>query len=518
MSTRLLRFALPFCVIVAAAAAHSAPSPLVRITVDVVDAGPADAGQTSAQDGGVGGVDGAVAGDGGAAPAEGWGVKIAELLRHPSLKGALTSLHAVNIKTGATVCASAPDLLVNPASVTKVVTAAAALEYLGPHYQFETRIYLDAFPEDGAAEGNVYFKGFGDPQLTSERVFLMVGEIMQQGLKKVSGDLVIDDTWFDDEREPRGWDRVRGEGAYYAGTGAFSVNFNSVTVNVKGGPEGKPALVTIEPPIPFVKLVNKTTTSAKGRREISVKIKPAKGGEEVTVSGKIASDDEKTYYRRVSNPPLYAAHLVRETMKMRGFKIGGKIKIGKVPGEAELFHVYHSLRLAAIARDMNKSSNNFTAEQVLKVIGGGGDQPASFDKGLVVMEQFLEKTGVKKGTYTMTNGSGLSHQNRFSSAQIVKVLQYVYGQWRYMPDFVSSMSIAAGDGTVRKRYRGSPAAYLLRAKTGSIDGVASLCGYVPNAAGDLLAFSVITNGFPPKKYREITHIQDDIASALAESR
>jgi D-alanyl-D-alanine carboxypeptidase/D-alanyl-D-alanine-endopeptidase (penicillin-binding protein 4) len=502
---------------VSATAAHPASSPLVRIVVDA-DAGGADAGQAPARDGGTEGFDGAAAADGGAGPATGWSARIADLLRHPSLKGTTTSLLAVNMRTGAAVYESAPDTLLNPASVTKVVTSAAALEHLGPHYQFETRIYLDVLPEDGAAEGNIYFKGFGDPQLTSERVFLMVGEVIQQGLRKVSGNLVIDDTWFDDEREPRGWDKVRGEGAYYAGTGALSVNFNSVTIKVRGGPEGKPALVTVEPPIPFVKLVNNTTTAAKGRREISVKIKPKKDGEEVTVSGKIAVDDEKTYYRRVSNPPLYAAHLLRETMKMRGFKLGGKIKIGKVPDEAELFHVFHSLRLAAIARDMNKASNNFTAEQILKVMGGADGQPASFDRGLAVMEQFLEKAGLKKGTYTMTNGSGLSHQNRFSSAQIVKVLRYVYGQWKYMPDFVSSMSIAAGDGTVRKRYRGSPAAYSLRAKTGSIDGVASLCGYVPNAQGDLLAFSVVTNGFAPKKYREITHIQDDIASALAESR
>ena len=118
----------------------------------------------------------------------------------------------------------------------------------------------------------------------------------------------------------------------------------------------------------------------------------------------------------------------------------------------------------------------------------------------------------------MTNGSGLSHKNRFSSAQIVKVLAYAWTQFAWMPDYVSSMSIASGDGTVRKRYRGTPVTLKLRAKTGSIDGVASLAGYVPNAAGDIIAFAVIANGFAQKKYREVTHIEDDIATALAESR
>jgi D-alanyl-D-alanine carboxypeptidase/D-alanyl-D-alanine-endopeptidase (penicillin-binding protein 4) len=445
--------------------------------------------------------------------------KISALLGNPLLKEAAISIDARVIATGKRVVAVSPDSALNPASVTKIATSAAAFELLGPSYQFETEILSDKAIADGVLDGNLYLRGHGDPRLTSERVYLMVTELRQLGLKKVSGDLVVDDGYFDSEREPRGWEKVRTEGAYHAGTGALSVNFNSVAVKCLPGEAGKPAIVTVEPDIPYIRLSSKAKTVTGGQRKLSVKIRYKGDREEIEVTGSIpAGDDGKTYYRKITNPPAYAGMLVRHMFRMQGMEISGGARPGRTPDTALPFHKFLSERLAVIARDMNKSSNNFTAEQVLKVLGGLKRQPAGFDDGLAAVHDFLERTGLPLGSYTMTNGSGLSHRTRFSASQLVTILGYAWKQFKWAPDFVSSLSIAAGDGTVRKRYKGAPMAGVLRAKTGTIDGVSSIAGYLQNSSGETVAVAIIINGFNPRRFRDIANIEDDIINAIGESR
>jgi D-alanyl-D-alanine carboxypeptidase/D-alanyl-D-alanine-endopeptidase (penicillin-binding protein 4) len=291
-----------------------------------------------------------------------------------------------------------------------------------------------------------------------------------------------------------------------------------VAVNVLPGEPGGAAVVTVEPEIPYVKLINRVVTKKAGSRKVSVKIKSTAGGEEVTASGSIPAGDEgKTFYRRVGDPPVYCGNLIRETLGMLGMAVAGGVRTGAVPEKAVEIHIFKSERLAVLARDMNKSSNNFTAEQMIKAMGASRKTPGTFDEGLAAVSEFLERAGLGRGSYGMTNGSGLSHLSRFSSAQMVKILVYASSQFRWSPEFISSLSISAGDGTIRKRYKDTPAAGIVRAKTGTIDGVASLAGYLINASGDVVAFAIIINGFDPKRYREAADICDAAAVMLAET-
>ncbi|MFA6034439.1 MAG: D-alanyl-D-alanine carboxypeptidase/D-alanyl-D-alanine-endopeptidase, partial [Myxococcota bacterium] len=300
---------------------------------------------------------------------------------------------------------------------------------------------------------------------------------------------------------------------------ALSVNFNSVTVVTMPGQAGGSAVVAIEPPIPYFKLSNKAVTTSTGGRKVSVSVIRRGDHEEVEVTGKVpARDPGKSWYRRAQNPPLYAANLIMETLKLQGIEVAGKPGVKAAQKDAVMVHTFFSEPLAVIVRDMNKLSNNFTAEQVLKVLGGTKKEPAGFDAGLEIMYALLERAGVPRGSCEITNGSGLSHRTRLSGEQIVKVLAYAWRKFAWAPDYVSSLSIATGDGTVRKRYRGTSLEHQLRAKTGSIDMVASLSGYLQNASGDPVAFAVIANGFDDRHYRDVANIEDAMAVVLSETR
>jgi D-alanyl-D-alanine carboxypeptidase/D-alanyl-D-alanine-endopeptidase (penicillin-binding protein 4) len=288
-----------------------------------------------------------------------------------------------------------------------------------------------------------------------------------------------------------------------------------VTV-IPADPGEKPAVV-VTPGIPYFTVDNLAKTVKSGGPSLSIGMDSAGKGEKITVSGTIgAPGPAKPYYRRVEKPVMYAGTVLKTMLESGGIKVSGRVSGGKVPNNAALLYTHNSDPLSIIVRDMNKYSNNFTAEQVVKVLGAKPGVPASFSDGLAAIADGLQKFGVQ-GEYTMTNGSGLSHKNAFSARQIVQVLLHAWNSFVWGPDFVSSLSIGGDDGTVRKRYKGSFLEHSVRVKTGSIDRVSSLAGYLVSASGDPIAFCIIFNGFPAASCRDMTDLEDRIAEILSGS-
>jgi len=444
--------------------------------------------------------------------------KIDKLLSRPFLRNSDISIEVMNLGDGKRIYALNPDKQLNPASVVKIATMSTAFDTLGPSYRFSTEIFYNGTLENGVINGNIYFRGTGDPRLTSEFIYLMASELSQIGIKKITGDLLVDNSFFDADNEPQGWDKQRGENAYYASTRALSVNFNAVTVTCFPGKIGEKAVVTVEPPIKYFSVDNRSITRKNGQLDLNIDLSPENEGEKIIVRGHIPErNNGKVYYLKVLNPEIYAAALLKETLEKSGIQVLGKPGKSPLVGSETQLHVHYSDTLAVIARDMGKFSNNFTAEQLLKTLGGISKQPASFQEGLSEVYTFLEKAGLPRGSYKMTNGSGLSHQNRFSSSQIVKFLAYAFRQFRWGPEFISSLSISSSDGTVRKRFKNSgPVPPSIRVKTGSIIGTASLAGYAPAKNGDILAFCIIINGFEQRYYRDVTNLEDELAILLTE--
>ena len=404
-----------------------------------------------------------------------------------------TSIVVADAASGKIIATYQPDLKLNPASCAKIITAASALAALGPDYRFHTRFLADRALNEGGAVGTLYVSGNGDPMLVGEDLWRMARNLKNSGLKRVTGGIVIDDSFFDSHYYPgRPGGQTR---AYAAKTSAVAVNFNSVAIRIAPGRKaGSPGAVAIEPLTDYFRLVNKTVTG--GSRRISITLKPGQGRETIVVAGRVPTRMKpKLYYKRVHDPLAYAGSLIRLVLVQNGIEVEGKIRRGRVPAGAVEILSEPSKPLAVLVRNMNKFSNNFIAEQILKHLGAVRyGRPGSTAKGLMAVGHYLESIGIPRGSYELENGSGLSERTKISARQLVRVLVAAFGDFAMRPEFVTSLPIAGVDGTARHFGPAPEVRGLARAKTGTLGGVSSLAGYVPTANGRIAAFAILSNG------------------------
>jgi D-alanyl-D-alanine carboxypeptidase/D-alanyl-D-alanine-endopeptidase (penicillin-binding protein 4) len=412
------------------------------------------------------------------------------------------------------------DTKLIPASVSKVFTAYTALKKLKPTAVFTTRVYVTGSLKDGILTGDVYLRGGGDPSLTSERMWMLVNELKRSGITAITGNLVADSTYFDEEKNPSSRPKYLRDQAYNAPVGALSFNFNTTTIFVRPSdvPGQRPVVFT-DPENSYIDVVNQATTGDAGSvNTLNVsRTNFVEGdlGDTVLLKGSIPADTkELRFYRNIVNPALYTLHMFKTFWEARGLKFSGNTKEGTVPVGARLILEFESMPLWHIVWGMNKFSNNFVAEQILKKVGAEvHGAPGSIEKGLMTMREVLAEIGIRPGDYTISDGSGLTRETRVTARQVVKVLRAAYRDFGMMPEFVASFGIAGEDGTLRNRMPTEELQGLLRAKTGSIDGVASLAGFVPAESGELLAFAILINDKRMKLGR-LTPWVDRIAKAV----
>lgn len=405
-----------------------------------------------------------------------------------------------HVGTGTSVFAREADTGLVPASTTKVVTAATALRTLGPAYRFTTDVYADG-PVDqaGVLQGNLYVQGHGDPTLVVERLWKLVYDLKLEGVDRIAGDVIFDEGYYDGEYQLPGWTKARDlrEGpSYFATTSALSLNFNCVAIVVSPGAEvGKPARVRLETPAGgYIELDNQVLTGAVGtRRRLDIDREVEQDGMTFTVTGVVASDDEaRRYYRTVADPTAHFMAAWEEMEKVHGIEVTGGHKRGSTPVTARLLVQHKSVPLTAVLMDMNKYSNNFMAEQVLKAVGAEtGGAPGTTAKGLDAVRAYLDELGISSEAYTVVNGSGLSRDATLPPSVLTAVMVDMARDERVGSEFRTSLSIAGWDGTLWRRLREDPAR--VRGKTGTIDGVHCLTGYVTAADGELYAFSFLVN-------------------------
>jgi len=442
---------------------------------------------------------------------------IEQLLSQPPLSNARVAFQVESLDDGQVIYSRNPDELLNPASNTKLVTAATGLLRLGPEYRFSTD-YLSDRPMQRGRIGTLYVKGRGDPSVTAERLEGLVADLWHRGVRSV-GDIVLDDSFFDREEFGPGWEQETSDKAWAAGVGALSLNHNAVAIYITPGDRtGARARVEVEPDARDYFIVDNrvVTVRANGRR----KLRPhtASEGERtrIVVDGRLPLRAESVVmYRRVGDPAFYYGQTLRALLRKRGIKVTGRVKRGTAPQTASLIQSYESPELGEIIRDMNKVSSNFIAEMVVKTLGAElKGTPGSWAKGLEVAEDLLAELGIPRGTYVLKNGSGLNDTNRFTARQIATLLQAVWKRFPVASEFVSSLGIAARDGTMRMRMEGTDAAGRLRAKTGTLERVTALSGYVQSLGGERFVFSVLVNDWAGKSAPVISSI-DRLGGLLA---
>lgn len=442
-----------------------------------------------------------------------------QVIERSPLKTARISVQVKSLDDGTVVFARNADELLNPASNVKLYTAAAALARLGPDYRFETEFLTDSDFRDGKAK-TLYVRGKADPSLTTERLFGIVSDLQHAGLKELTGDVVLDETWLDEERNPPGYDQEVGDRAYLAPTGALSLNWNAIGVYMRpGSAVGSPAVVELDPPSDYFTVESSLLTGSKTQRRFTVtsELEKDKVRQKVVVSGWVPQDKGAwSVWKKVDQPALYFGHTLRALLAQRGFKLKGKVRVDKVPPGAKMLFVAQSDSLDIVLKKLNKNSSNFVAEQIIKTLGaeaGGG--PGSTARGIEVVEDYLEKeVGLRRGTYVMKNGSGLNDTNRFSAAQTNRLLEVMHERFAWAPEYFSSLGIAGKDGTIRYRFEGSEAVGRLRAKTGTLENVSALSGYVQAVGGERFVFSVLVNDFPGRASTVVQHI-DALGATVA---
>ena len=383
-----------------------------------------------------------------------------------------------------------------PASNVKLLTTAMALKRLRPEYRFKTALYATTPVGGETLRGDIFIKGFGDPNLVSEQMWLLVKELKNIPLRKVHGDIIADASFFDNNLRVKTW-KKGGVEAYNAPLGALSFNFNTVTVHINPGEKpGDRPVVVVDPNIEFIRVDNRARTVSKSKRSRLIVNRIDRGGHnEITISGVVSVNHAReTYYLNITRPAYYAASVFKEYLRQEGVEVTGKVRVGFVPEGAYEVLSHSSMPLSLILRGLNKFSNNFVAEQILKTIGADiYGPPGTTLNGLRAMDEYMQSLKYKPEGFSILDGSGLSRQNRLSPDQIVSVFQDMYADLGVYPEFISALGVMGRDGNVLKRMNGHNSAERARVKTGTLNSVSALSGYFQSADGERFAFSILMN-------------------------
>jgi serine-type D-Ala-D-Ala carboxypeptidase/endopeptidase (penicillin-binding protein 4) len=427
-----------------------------------------------------------------------------ELFNAPWLARSKVSVLAVEADSGKAVYARSEKTLLNAASNVKLVTSAAALALLGPEYRWKTTLSAVGpasgapLPPGGEISGDLYLRGFGDPTLMTEDLATMVGDIVALGLHRVRGSLVVDDSFFDGATGGPAYDQKNESTALRAPSSATSLDGNVVAVTViPASAPGAPARVVVEPSSPYFSVSGRVVSANDGPAAPQVETKDEGGGRtQVLVSGRVRiGTDPRTIYRRVVQPSLFVGYTLRQLLERRGISVGKGVRIGGAPAQGlRVLSAHESAPLAVAVQELNKRSNNFAAEQIIRTLGAEVvGRPGTWDKGIEAVSRYMTNIGVGKAGYQMSNGSGLSDSNRFSAEQITAVLRAAARDFRVSAEFMASLAVAGTDGTVAHRMGGTLAERYVRAKTGTLASVSCLSGFVGSPGHVPLVFSILMN-------------------------
>ena len=424
-----------------------------------------------------------------------WLARLREAARARGFQGGVQSMLVVERASGAELFARHPERALAPASAQKILTALAALEAFGAGHQFQTEVLAPATPDAQGKVASLAIRG-ADPAMTGEIWWRLAHDLRALGVTEVAGDVVLDDSLLDAERWHPSWFPVSAR-AYHAPIGAMSANYGAFRVVISPGEAlGAPGHVQIDPPLPYFPLTNATRTAKRGAGP-PLQVERARepgGGERVTVTGAVAlGSDRSEVWRSVIDPTAYAAAVLRSQLEAAGIRVHGSVAPGIAPAESVLLYAFDGMPLRAEADLLLKYSNNFIAETLLKQLGRlDSGAPGSWANGSVALRARLAALGLPLDGITLVDGSGLSRDNRVSARLLVAALRRADASFAIGPDLLAGLPIAAEDGTLRKRADGARG--LVRAKTGTLDGVTSLAGWARTDSGRELVFAVISNG------------------------
>ncbi|CAN5458476.1 D-alanyl-D-alanine carboxypeptidase/D-alanyl-D-alanine-endopeptidase [soil metagenome] len=468
--------------------------------------------------------------------------KIRQRMYAPEVRRGRVGIKIISLNTGKVIFENDSEKYFMPASNMKNFTVATAMERLGPEFRFKTSVLAPlAADGSGTINGNVVVKGGGDISISNAfdpefpktvnpfyGIDRLVDRIAAAGIKRVNGDLIGDESYFQGFALPGTWEWDDLQSYYGTEISALPLNDNAIDVSVTPGSAGNQCIARTLPINLIVRIVNRCFTTAKGTsRQLSV-VK-LMNQNVLEIRGSMPAGDAE--YREsvaLTHPADLFIALLKQRLEAKGIVVSGRARMMD-PGEkvfivkdgkpvAVEITTLESPPFSVIAQKTMKPSQNMYTETILWTLGeqigrknsGSGD---SSSLGLSVVRAFLKEVGIPDDGIIQHDGSGLSRHDLITPSAVVTLYTYMAKQSKYAQAWRDSLSIGGVDGTLRNRFKGTAAAGNIRGKTGTIDQVSALSGYMTTAAGEPVVLSIVVNGVTEPKMR--TSLADDIVISLS---
>ena len=404
------------------------------------------------------------------------------------------SIHVEDVETGEVVLEYLAATPRNPASTMKLLTTLVALDSLGPSYRWKTDVYALGEVEGGRLDGDLLLKGYGDPFLVTERFWQMLRSIRRAGIDEIAGDLLIDDSYFDIGTYDAGAFDSQPLRAYNVSPNALLTNFKVVRYWFE--PNGQAVKVSVDPALDNLRVTNQLRVAPGSCRGYQRGISVSGNGsdDEVTFSGKFPGGCERyAMDRAVLSHNEFTYGLFSLLWFEAGGRIGGTLKNTVVADDLEPLLSFESLPLFEIIARVNKHSNNVMARQVLYTLSAEMlGPPGTESGGREVIAKWLGDNGLEPGKLAFENGAGLSRESRITAVEMAALLRFAWKQ-PYMPEYLASMSLTGLDGTLSRRFQDSELVGKAHLKTGSLDHVTAIAGYVQARSGRRFTFVAMQN-------------------------
>jgi serine-type D-Ala-D-Ala carboxypeptidase/endopeptidase (penicillin-binding protein 4) len=442
-----------------------------------------------------------------ATPLETIQTQIAKYLKRPGVRSAKWGIQILDPATNTVLVEVNPDTTFLPASVLKVVTTAAALEKLGPEFRYRTGVYASGpVRTDGTVEGDLILVGRGDPNLVDpygeviqKPALLELAEKLQQmGITSIDGNVIGDDSYFDNRSFGRGWTDAELKTLYGAPVNALSINNNVVWVHIRPTKYKNRVSVEIEPRTSYFQIKNQAITgSRRARRTASVRL--VRGTNTLVVSGVLPSSRTYSQYVLLERPSEATATMFKEELERQGITVRGKVYAahqGEISEETQnswsLLAEHQSPPLIHALEIINKRSQNLHAEMLLRTLGAEFKGEGTNEAGLQTIRDFLVESGIYSEKIRLDDGCGLSRENLLTPRFQTSLLEFL-SKRDYFDLFLNTLAISGTDGTLKHRLASTEVKGSIHAKTGTLNGVTTLSGYINTQAGRNLIFSIFAN-------------------------
>ncbi|ABF43495.1 D-Ala-D-Ala carboxypeptidase [Candidatus Koribacter versatilis Ellin345] len=487
--------------------------------------------------------------------------KIDRVLSAPDVSRAFWGIEIVSLDNGKTLYSRNSDKLFTPASNTKLFTTSTAFALLGPDFRFHTTVETSGTVDKrGRLDSDLVIVGRGDPNLSGRTLPYnlrterkqppiaalenLADQLVQKGVRYVDGDIVADDSYYAFERYGEGWAQDDLVWEWGAPVSALTVNDNVIFVSIQPADRvGERAFVDITPFPAYYRVDNRVMTTPQGTGPRKIYINREPGSNQLTLWGNIPVDDQGANEAlAIEDPADFTAKLFRELLDKRGVTVYGRPKTkhtelaslstfsitatASAGGGADrapapvsrlplVLGQYDSQPLSADLKVINKVSQNLHAELLLRLLGKEKGTAGTIEGGLEVERAFLASADIRPEEYTLYDGSGLSRQDLATPHAFVKLLTYAHKQ-PWGATFEDTLPVAGVDGSLVERFTKSTAQSRVHAKTGSLDHVNSLSGYLTTEKGEHVVFSILSNNHNLTNKHAIETI-DAIVQAVVDS-